>query len=242
MSGRLLSVEGITKKFGGLVAVNNASLHVDKDEIVGLIGSNGAGKTTLFNVVAGDLKPTSGKVVYLGSEIQSLPPYQVCSKGIARTYQIVKPFSELTVLENVMVGAFLRYPKAGEAKDISLEVLSFVGLHDRRGIIGKDLNLPQLKRLELARALATQPTLLMLDEVMAGLNPVESAKVIELVRNIRQKGVTLLIIEHVMKAIMSLSDRVYVMNQGNVIAEGKPEEIVRNPDVIKSYLGERAHA
>ena len=243
MNERLLSVEGVTKKFGGLVAVNNANLYLDKSEIVGLIGSNGAGKTTLFNVIAGDLNPTSGKVVYQGSDIQSQPPHRICQRGVARTYQIVKPFSELTVLENVMVGAFLHTSKTSEVRDKALEVLEIVGLIERRNTVGKDLNLPQLKRLELARALATQPTLLMLDEVMAGLNPVESAKVIELVQNIStQQGITLLIIEHVMKAIMTLSDRVYVMNQGLVIAEGKPEEVVRNPDVIKSYLGDRAHA
>ena len=243
MNERLLSVEGVTKKFGGLVAVNNASLYLAKNEIVGLIGSNGAGKTTLFNVIAGDLAPTSGRVVYQGAEIHGLPPYQICRLGVARTYQIVKPFSELSVLENVMVGAFLHTAKTGEVRDLALEVLSDVGLIERRHTVGKDLNLPQLKRLELARALATQPQLLMLDEVMAGLNPVESAKVIELVQGIStHRGITLLIIEHVMKAIMTLSDRVYVMNQGLVIAEGKPEDVVKNPDVIKSYLGAKAHA
>lgn len=242
MNDRLLSVESVTKKFGGLVAVNNADLHVRKHEVVGLIGSNGAGKTTLFNLIAGDLQPTSGKVVYQGREIQALPPYRICRLGVARTYQIVKPFSELTVLENVMVGAFLRRSRTAEVRDHAEEVLETVGLIELRHVVGKDLNLPQLKRMELARALATQPELLMLDEVMAGLNPVESAKVIDLVRSIGERGTTLLIIEHVMKAIMSLSHRVYVMNQGKVIAEGTPEEVVRNPDVIKSYLGERAHA
>jgi len=242
MNERLLSVEGVTKKFGGLVAVDNSSLYVAKNETVGLIGSNGAGKTTLFNVIAGDLNPTSGKVVYQDSEIQFLPPHRICRLGITRTYQIVKPFTELTVSENVMVGAFLRSSKTSEVRDRALEVLKVVGLIERRNIVGKDLNLPQLKRLELARALATQPTLLMLDEVMAGLNPVESAKVIELVRSICAQGITLLIIEHVMKAIMTLSNRIYVMNQGKVIAEGKPEEVVHNPDVIKSYLGLRAYA
>jgi branched-chain amino acid transport system ATP-binding protein len=242
MNERLLSVEGVTKKFGGLVAVDNSSLYVAKNETVGLIGSNGAGKTTLFNVIAGDLTPTSGKVVYKDSEIQFLLPHRICRMGITRTYQIVKPFTELTVLENVMVGAFLRSSKTSEVRDRALEVLKVVGLIERRNIVGKDLNLPQLKRLELARALATQPTLLMLDEVMAGLNPVESAKVIELVRSICAQGITLLIIEHVMKAIMTLSNRIYVMNQGKVIAEGKPEEVVHNPDVIKSYLGLRAYA
>lgn len=161
---------------------------------------------------------------------------------MARTYQIVKPFSELTVLENVMVGAFLRRSRTAEVRDHAEEVLKTVGLIELRHVVGKDLNLPQLKRMELACALATQPELLMLDEVMAGLNPVESAKVIDLVRSIGERGTTLLIIEHVMKAIMSLSHRVYVMNQGKVIAEGTPEDVVRNPDVIKSYLGERAHA
>lgn len=242
MSEQLLSVEGVTKKFGGLVAVNNANLHIRRNEIIGLIGANGAGKTTLFNVIAGDLRPSAGKVVYQQAEIQGLPPYRICDLGITRTYQIVKPFTELTVLENVMVGAFLRSPRTNESKDKALEVLDFVGLINRQDVIGKELNLPQLKRLELARALATQPNLLLLDEVMAGLNPVESGKVIELVRSIRAKGITILIIEHVMKAIMSLSDRIYVMNQGNMIAEGLPEEIVHDPAVIKSYLGERAHA
>ncbi len=242
MNECLLSVEGVSKKFGGLVAVNNASLQIKRNEIVGLIGSNGAGKTTLFNVIAGDLSPTSGKVVFQGSEVQSMPAHRVCRLGITRTYQIVKPFSELSVLENVMVGGFLHSAKTGEVKESALEVLTDVGLIELRNVVGKDLNLPQLKRLELARALATKPTLLLLDEVMAGLNPVESAKVIELVRRIGGRGITILVIEHVMKAIMTLSDRVYVMNQGSVIADGKPEEVVRNPDVIKSYLGERARA
>lgn len=242
MSDRLLSVEGVTKKFGGLVAVNNANLHIMENEIIGLIGANGAGKTTLFNVIAGDLRPSAGKVVYQQAEIQALPPYRICGRGITRTYQIVKPFTELTVLENVMVGAFLRSRQTSEARERALEVLNFAGLIHRRDVVGKDLNLPELKRLELARALATQPKLLLLDEVMAGLNPVESGKVIELVRSIRDRGITILIIEHVMKAIMTLSDRVYVMNQGNMIAEGRPEDIVHDPAVIKSYLGEKAHA
>jgi branched-chain amino acid transport system ATP-binding protein len=242
MTEKLLSVEHITMKFSGLVAVNDAELTIDEGEVVGLIGTNGAGKTTLFNVIAGDLEPTAGKVIYRGREIQSLPSHRICRLGITRTYQIVKPFTELTVLENVMVGAFLHTARTGEVRERAIAVLERVGLADLRNVVGKDLNLPQLKRLELARALATQPQLLMLDEVMAGLNPVESAKMIALVRSIGDQGVTLLVIEHVMKAIMSLSDRVYVMNEGKVIAEGTPEEVVRNPDVVKSYLGARAHA
>jgi branched-chain amino acid transport system ATP-binding protein len=239
---RLLVVDSVTKKFGGLVAINNVSLHIERGEIIGLIGANGAGKTTMFNTIAGDLSPTSGKVLYKGSEIQSLPSSKICTLGIARTYQIVKPFTDLTVLENVMVGGFLRNAKTNEVRDNALEILEFVGLLHRRDVVGKDLNLPELKRMELARALGTKPDLLLLDEVMAGLNPVESGRFIELIRSIREKGLTLLVIEHVMKAIMSLSDRVYVMNQGNKIAEGKPEDVVRNEAVIKSYLGEKKYA
>ncbi len=239
---RLLVVDSVTKKFGGLVAINNVSLHIESGEIIGLIGANGAGKTTMFNTIAGDLSPTSGKVLYKGNEIQSLPSNEICALGIARTYQIVKPFTDLTVLENVMVGGFLRNTRTSEVRDNALEILEFVGLLHRRDVVGRDLNLPELKRMELARALGTKPDLLLLDEVMAGLNPVESGKFIELIRSIREKGLTLLVIEHVMKAIMSLSDRVYVMNQGNKIAEGKPEDVVRNEAVIKSYLGEKKHA
>ncbi len=239
---RLLVVDSVTKKFGGLVAINNVSLHIESGEIIGLIGANGAGKTTMFNTIAGDLSPTSGKVLYKGNEIQSLTSNEICALGIARTYQIVKPFTDLTVLENVMVGGFLRNTRTSEVRDNALEILEFVGLLHRRDVVGRDLNLPELKRMELARALGTKPDLLLLDEVMAGLNPVESGKFIELIRSIREKGLTLLVIEHVMKAIMSLSDRVYVMNQGNKIAEGKPEDVVRNEAVIKSYLGEKKHA
>lgn len=239
---KLLVVQDVVKKFGGLVAVNKVNLYIEKGEIIGLIGANGAGKTTMFNIISGDLNPTSGKVIYKGNEIQSLPSDKVCSLGIARTYQIVKPFTDLTVLENVMVGSFLRNAKTSEVRDNSLEILEYVGLLHRRDVVGKDLNLPELKRLELARALGTKPDLLLLDEVMAGLNPVESGRFIELIRSIREKGLTLLVIEHVMKAIMSLSDRLYVMNQGSKIAEGKPEEVVKNEAVIKSYLGEKKHA
>lgn len=241
-STQLLSVENVVKKFKGLVAVDHASLYIKSQEIIGLIGTNGAGKTTLFNVIAGELEPTSGKILFNGTEINSLPPYKICKMGVARTYQIVRPFTDLTVLENVMVGAFLRTLKAHEAKAKAVAILEFVGLSRRSATVGKDLNLPELKRLELARALATEPKLLLLDEVMAGLNPVESAKVMELVRNIRNSGITILIIEHVMKAIMNLSDRIYVMNQGHIIAEGTPEEVVENPAVINSYLGEKKYA
>jgi branched-chain amino acid transport system ATP-binding protein len=241
-SSHLLSVEHVTKQFGGLTAVNDVNLYINEHEIVGLIGTNGAGKTTLFNMIAGDLKPSSGKISFNQREIHKLPSHKICKSGIARTYQIVKPFTDLTVLENVMVGAFLKTGKTEQAKKDALEVLELVGLIHRKDVVGKDLNLPQLKRLELARALVTKPKLLLLDEVMAGLNPSESAKVINLVREIRGYGITILVIEHVMKAIMSLSDRIYVMNHGKVIANGMPEEVVNDPAVINSYLGENKYA
>lgn len=239
---KILVVDGVTKKFGGLTAVNNANLFVEKGEIVGLIGANGAGKTTLFNIISGALKPTTGKIIYKGKEIQMLKPYTICNLGIARTYQIVKPFASLTVLENTMVGALLRTPDIDVARKKSLEVLKSVGLDHRKHIKGSDLNLPELKRLEVARALATEPDVLLLDEVAAGLNPTECNAVIKLIRDIRDSGITVFIIEHVMKAIMSLSDRIYVLNQGNLIAEGTPQEIANNPEVIKSYLGEKKYA
>lgn len=239
---KVLYTVDLVKKFGGLTAVNNANIYLKKNEILGLIGANGAGKTTLFNMIAGALPPTSGKVIYNGKQIQGLKPYKVCNLGIARTYQIVQPFLSLTVLENTMVGALLRNPEVSIAKEKSEEILNFVGLYHRKDVKGMDLNLPELKRLELSRALATSPDILLLDEVIAGLNPTEVGRLIELVEKIRESGVTLIVIEHVMKAIMSLSDRIYVLDQGKVIAEGLPEEIKNNPEVVKSYLGEKKYA
>jgi branched-chain amino acid transport system ATP-binding protein len=242
VNDKILIVEGLTKKFGGLTAVNNVNIFVKKNEIVGLIGANGAGKTTLFNMISGAIKPTSGKVTYNGMNIQHLSPYKICNKGIARTYQIVKPFDKLTVLDNIVVGALLRTSDVKAARKKAEEVLDFIGLGHRKDVLGMDLNLPELKRLEVARALATDPEILLLDEVMAGLNPTECNKVVELIKKIRENGVTIIVIEHVMKAIMSLSERIYVLNQGNLIAEGMPQEVVNNPDVINSYLGVKKYA
>ena len=239
---RLLDVQNLTKKFGGLTAVNDVSLYVDEGEIVGLIGANGAGKTTLFNMVAGDYVPTSGKVIFHGKEIQGKPSYQMCHMGIGRTYQIVKPFSSLSVLDNTLVGALLKDSNVKRAREKAREVVELVGLDYRMDVAGADLNLPELKRMELARALATEPELLLLDEVMAGLNPSDSDKMIELVKEINKKGVTIIIIEHVMKAIMRLSDRIYVLNQGCLISKGTPEEVSNDPEVIKSYFGEKRYA
>ena len=239
---KMLEVTGLTKRFGGLTAVNNVSINVEKGEIVGLIGANGAGKTTLFNMVAGEFPPTEGKIVFNGKEIQGNPGYKMCHMGIGRTYQIVKPFSSLTVLDNVVVGALLKDSNVKRAREKARKVIDLVGLGYRADVVGADLNLPELKRLELARALATDPELLLLDEVMAGLNPADSDKMIELVKEINKTGITIIIIEHVMKAIMRLSDRIYVLNQGCLIAQGKPEEVSNNPEVIKSYFGEKRYA
>lgn len=239
----LLRVEEVTKKFGGLTAVNQVSMHVNRGETVGLIGANGAGKTTLFNLIAGAYHVTSGKILFEGREVQNMPSHKLARLGIARTYQIVKPFSNLTMLENTMVGALQKHSRVEEARRKAEEVLELVEMGDRKNVRGENLNLPELKRMEVARALATEPKILLLDEVMAGLNPTDSGRVINLVRKIgKESGMTIIIIEHVMKAVMTLSDRVYVLNQGCLIAEGSPEEVTVNPEVIKSYLGEKRYA
>lgn len=235
----ILQIEHLEKRFGGLVAVNDVSMNVFDGEIVGLIGANGAGKTTLFNMIAGFFKPSSGKITFMGKDITGFQSHKVCHLGIGRTYQIVRPFASLSVLENTMVGAMIRDPNVEKARQKAAEILEFLGMSHRQHVTGSDLNLPELKRMELARALATDPKLLLLDEVMAGLTPSDSAVVIDLVRKISDSGVNIIIIEHVMKAVMSLSDRIYVLNQGRLIAEGKPKEVSENPEVIKSYLGEK---
>lgn len=240
---RLLSVENVTKKFGGLTAVNDVTMHVNEGEIVGLIGANGAGKTTLFNMIAGAYQVSSGKIIFNGQEIQNLPSHKLAKLGIARTYQIVKPFGNLTMLENTMVGALQKYPRVEKARKKAEEILELVEMSERRDVRGENLNLPEMKRMEVARALATEPKILLLDEVMAGLNPTDSSKVIKLIKKINEEsGITIIIIEHIMKAVMTLSDRIYVLNQGRLIAEGKPEEVSTNPEVIKSYLGEKRYA
>lgn len=239
MAEKILEINHLQKKFGGLIAVNDVNIEVQEGEIVGLIGANGAGKTTLFNMIAGFFKPSDGKVIYKGKDITGAPSHKVCHMGIGRTYQIVRPFASLSVLENTMVGALIRDPNVETAREKALHILEFLGMAHRQDVAGKDLNLPELKRMELARALATDPKLLLLDEVMAGLTPSDSAIVIDLVRKINESGVSIIIIEHVMKAVMTLSDRIYVLNQGRLIAQGKPKEVSENPDVIKSYLGEK---
>lgn len=243
MEKALLQVEEVTKRFGGLTAVNQVSMHVKQGETVGLIGANGAGKTTLFNLIAGAYHVTSGRILFEGKEIQNMPSHKLARIGIARTYQIVKPFSNLTMLENTMVGALQKHSRVEEARRKAEEVLELVEMGDRKNVRGENLNLPELKRMEVARALATEPKILLLDEVMAGLNPTDSGRGINLIRKIgKESGLTIIIIEHVMKAVMTLSDRVYVLNQGCLIADGSPEEVTADPEVIKSYLGEKRYA
>lgn len=236
----LLEIQGVSKRFGGLQALNRVSLHVSEGEILGLIGPNGAGKTTLFNVINGVYRPEEGRVIFRGQDITGRPPYEIARLGIARAHQIVRPLNELTVLENVMVGAcFGRENRSlREAREIALAVLEQVGLAGKRDVEAARLNVAEKKRLELARALAARPYLILLDEVLAGLNPTEVATMLEVIRAIRASGITVLMIEHLMHAVMNISDRIVVLDYGEVIAEGIPQEIAHHPRVIEAYLGD----
>jgi ABC-type branched-subunit amino acid transport system ATPase component len=234
----LLVASGVTKRFGGLVAVNDASMTVDQGEIVGLIGPNGAGKTTLFNLISGFLVPDEGDVRFDRKSVVGMPPHQICHLGMSRTFQIVKPFPEMSVLDNVMMGAFKTSRRAGRARVKAREVLDLLEFSDWADRRAGDLPIAGRKRLEIAKVLATEPRLILLDEVMAGLTPTEHKRMIEVVRLIRDSGVTVVIIEHVMPVIMSLSDRVYVLHHGEMIASGAPDEVARNPMVVEAYLGE----
>jgi len=243
MAEPILKVENVTKRFGGLVALSNVSFEVYEGEILGLIGPNGAGKTTMFNVITGVYKPDEGRVIFMGTDITGWRPHRIARKGIARTHQIVKPFGDLTVLENTMVGAMFgtRYKEVGEeeARRIAEEVLEFVGLADKKDLPARVLNVQEKKRLELARALAEEPKLLLLDEVLAGLTPTEVERMLGLLRQIRrEKGITMVMIEHVMHAVMNLADRIVVLHFGRKLAEGTPEEVANNPEVIAAYLGD----
>ncbi len=235
----LLELDAVSKRFGGLDANRDVSLMVEEGQIVGLIGPNGAGKTTLFNCVSGFFPPTSGSIRFAGNEIAGWAPERVLRAGLARTFQVVRTFPEMTVLDNVMIGAFARTNRAGEARARAAELLAFTGLAGRAHARGADLTIADKKRLELTRALATQPRLLMLDEVMAGLNPAERAQAVTLIRAIRDRGTTVLLVEHVMEVVMPISDHVVVLDSGRKIAEGPPRTIVRDPNVIAAYLGEK---
>jgi branched-chain amino acid transport system ATP-binding protein len=231
-------VEQASKSFGGLRAVDRVSFAVAEGEMLGLIGPNGAGKTTLFHMISGFLQPDGGHIEFAGEALVGLRPHDICQRGMVRTFQIARPFHRLTVLENVLVGALERVAHRRQAVEIAEEVLALTGLAGKVGAMGASLTLPERKRLELARALATGPRMLLLDEVMSGLNPTETARLIELIRTVHGRGITVLLIEHIMKAVMALSQRVLVLNYGELIAEGPPERVVRDPRVIEAYLGE----
>jgi branched-chain amino acid transport system ATP-binding protein len=235
---KLLEIDRLTKDFGGLRAVDRLNISIQDGMILGLIGPNGAGKSTAFNCISGLYSATSGQVIYKDDDITNLKSYDVCRKGIARTFQLSKPFPNKSVFKNVMVGGFLWSKDRNRAEAKALEVLEFVNLIDKRDVLGKSLTVADRKRLELARALATDPALLLLDEVMAGLRPAEVEEVITIIRKINERGITIFLIEHIMQAIMSLSDLIVVIHYGKKIAEGKPEEIASDEKVIKAYLGE----
>jgi len=236
----MLEVREVSKNFGGLKAVDRASLDVARGEIVGLIGPNGAGKTTLFAAIAGFHRPDAGTVTFEGKPITGFAPHRVCAAGMVRTFQITQPFAGISVRENIMVGAYLHTADRRLAAREAEAVASLVGMKDQLDQRGADLTVAGRKRLELARALATGPRLLLLDEVMAGLNPTEIVEIVGVIRNIRASGVTILLIEHVMQAVTSLAERVYVLNQGRMIAEGTPAAIADNEEVIEAYLGRGA--
>jgi branched-chain amino acid transport system ATP-binding protein len=240
-----LKIEGLTKTFGGLIAVHNVGFDVEQGEILGLIGPNGSGKTTTLNLLTGFLKPDSGIVMFKGQNLAGLPRYQVCRKGVARTFQIVKPFLEFTALQNVMVGRVYGQKPVRNLKiaaEESREILEIVGLLEKEKILAKDLTLMERKRMELARALAARPQLLLLDELMAGLNHAEAEDAMQLIRQLKDDlNLTILMVEHIVKAIVGLSDRILVLNMGEKIAEGLPQEIIHHPEVIDVYLG-KPHA
>ena len=233
----LLEARAITMAFGGFKAVSDADLAIDRGEIVGLIGPNGAGKSTFFNCLAGDRRPTAGAVLLDGADVTRATPEEHARRGIGRTFQVPVTFEDMTVLENVMVGAFLRHPHRSAARAEARRVLEITDLAGQAEQPAHMLGTPGRKRLEIARVLATGPSLLLLDEALAGLTPVEVQRAIELVRTIHRTGITLIIVEHIMEVIISLTDRVIVFNQGHVIAEGAPREVMDHPEVIEAYLG-----
>ena len=235
----LLEIKKLTKNFHGLKAVSDVSFTVEKGSITGMIGSNGAGKTTVFNMISGVLTPTSGSIIYQGKDITGTKACKYTGMGIARTFQIMKPLRNMTVLDNVVSGAIFgrKHLGAAEARDYASEILEFTGLYEKKDLYPKDMGTPYKKRLEVARALATDPELLLLDEVMAGLNPTETDEAVELFQKINDQGTTILLIEHIMRSVASLCQKVVVMHHGEKITEGTPEQVMNDPYVIEIYLG-----
>jgi branched-chain amino acid transport system ATP-binding protein len=238
----LLEVQHVTQRFGGLVANRDISIKIERGELVGLIGPNGAGKSTLFNLIAGVMRPSEGRIRFDGEDVTAWPATARCARGLARTFQVVKSFDTMSVIDNVIVGALVRTTATGEARSKASEVLEFTGLAHRAEALASELIPAEKRRLEVARALATAPKLLLLDEVMTGLTPSEAKRGVELVRKIRETGVTVLMVEHVMEIVMPLVDRAIVLDLGRVICEGKPADVVRDEAVITAYLGERHRA
>lgn len=241
--GEVLVVRGLSKRFGGLRAVQDLSFSVEEGQTVALIGPNGAGKTTSFNLITGYYRPDAGSIVAFGHELVGLRPYDVCARGLARTFQVARPFGKMTVLANVMTGAFLRDKNMKIAQERADEAIEFVGLLSKANSLACDLTTIDQRRLEMARALATEPRLLLLDEAMAGLNPAEVDQAVALVGQLSSRGLTIVIVEHVMRAIMAVAEHIVVLDHGQKIAEGTPKEIAANPEVIRAYLGSGyAHA
>ena len=236
----MLEVRNLTKRFGGLTAVNDLSFDVEQGDILGLIGPNGSGKTTTFNMISGAYPPTEGTITYRGERLDGLKANKVCKKGLARTFQVVQPFPEITAVENVMIGAFVHTPRGGEARERAMAMLKRVGMERDALKLGKELTLLQLKRLEIAKALATEPQLLLLDEVAAGLTSTEIDDVLDLVHQLHDEGVTFIVVEHVMKVIVNLSHSIIVIDFGKEIARGTPDEVMNSPAVHAAYLGEEA--
>jgi branched-chain amino acid transport system ATP-binding protein len=236
----MLQVQSLTKRFGGLVAVNDLNFDVERGEIIGLIGPNGSGKTTTFNMLSGAYEPTEGSIAFNSERIDGLKANRICRKGLARTFQVVQPFPDLTAVENVMIGAFAHTRRAAEAREHSMAMLKRVGMEKEAKKLGKELTLLQLKGLEIAKALATGPELLLLDEVAAGLTSNEIDVVLELVHQLHDEGITFIVVEHVMKVIVNLSHRIIVIDFGKEIARGTPDEVMNNPAVHAAYLGEEA--